>query len=81
MDKFISKYYKIVYNPQTKEKEIDKEVKYYGYQEEEILRTDLTENLLANSDNFISTETGWVFDGIPEKRTQNKETGYSGQIF
>ena len=75
MDKHISKYYKIV------DGEVDTEVEYYGYDEEQILRTDLAENLLANSEEFVSTDTGWVFDGVPEKRTKGKETGYVGQIF
>ena len=56
-------------------------VGYYGYEKEDILRTDLVENYLANSDDFTSTETGWIFDGIPEKRSKAKEAGYVGQIF
>lgn len=76
MDRFVSKFYKLDEkgNPDT-------ETEYYGYAKENILRTDLAENLLANSDNFTTTEAGWVFDGVPEKRSKNKEAGYVGQIF
>jgi hypothetical protein len=85
MDMYISKYHKLieVEDETTKTSSIvpDTEVEYYGYEKEDILRTDLVENYLANSDDFISTETGWVFDGIPEKRSKAKEAGYVGQIF
>ena len=76
MDRFIAKYYK-----KKTSGEPDKSIEYYGYSKEEILRTGITENYLANSDDFTSTNTGWVFDGVPEKRLKNEETGYVGQIF
>jgi hypothetical protein len=80
MDRFVSKFYKLVskdpLNPDIKEP--DTETEYYGYAKEDILRTDLAENLLANSDNFTTTETGWIFDGVPEKRSKNKKAGYVG---
>jgi hypothetical protein len=83
MDMYVSKYYKLVSkdseNPNFKEPDTD--VEYYGYLKEDILRTDLAENYLANSEDFTTTETGWIFDGAPEKRTKNKETSYVGQIF
>jgi hypothetical protein len=76
MDRFISKYYKL------DDKGVpDTNVEYYGYSKQDILRMDIAENLLANSDNFTSTDTGWVFDGVPEKRSKDKEAGYVGQIF
>jgi hypothetical protein len=76
MDRFISKYYKLDENgePNTL-------IEYYGYSKEDILRTNIAENLLANSDNFTTTDTGWVFDGVPEKRNKKREAGYVGQIF
>ena len=76
MDRFISKYYKLDDNGDP-----DTTVEYYGYSKQDILRMDIAENLLANSDNFTSTDTGWVFDGVPEKRSKDKEAGYVGQIF
>ena len=76
MDRFISKYYKLDDNGVP-----DTTVEYYGYSKQDILRMDIAENLLANSDNFTSTDTGWVFDGVPEKRSKDKEAGYVGQIF
>ena len=75
MDRFISKYYKL------ENGKPDEEIEYYGYSKEDILRMNIAENLLANSDDFTSTNTGWIFDGVPEKRTKTKESGYVGQIF
>jgi hypothetical protein len=72
MDRFIAKYYKL------EKGEPDETIEYYGYSKEDILRTNIAENLLANSDNFTSTDTGWIFDGVPEKRTKTKESGYVG---
>jgi hypothetical protein len=72
MDRFISKYYKL------ENGKPDEEIEYYGYSKYDILRTNIAENLLANSDNFTSTDTGWIFDGVPEKRTKTKESGYVG---
>jgi hypothetical protein len=76
MDKFITKW--------KKEGDPTK-TEYYGYEHTEVLRTDLAQNYLSNSDNFISSDSGWVFDGAPAKgnRVNGKEkiVGYTGQIF
>ena len=77
LDQFIFKFYK---------KDDDNNlVEYYGYTKTEHLTSDLAQNYLANSDNFISLESGWYFDGIPAKtiktRGKEKTAAYSGQIF
>lgn len=74
MDKFITKW----------KKEGDS-TEYYGYEHTEILRTDLAQNYLSNSDNFVSSDSGWVFDGAPAKGSKvngkEKIVGYTGQVF
>ena len=77
LDKFIFKYYK--------KGDTNKLIEYYGYSKTEILRSDLAQNVLANSQNFISLESGWYFDGVPSKTTKihgkEKTSAYTGQIF
>jgi hypothetical protein len=77
LDKFIFKYYK--------KDDVDGLVEYYGYSKTEVLRSDLAQNVLANSQNFISLEGGWYFDGVPAKTTKTngkeKTSAYTGQIF
>lgn len=38
---------------------------YYGYTTLDSISSDLAMNYLANSDNFIGIDTGWIFDGTP----------------
>jgi hypothetical protein len=62
--------------------EPDTSVTYYGYTKTEVLRSDLAQNLLANSQNFITLEGGWYFDGVPSKTTKvngkEKTSAYTG---
>jgi hypothetical protein len=80
LDKFIFKFYKKDANGVA---DTDKE--YYGYCKIDILSSDLAQNYLANSDNFISLDSGWVFEGIPARTTKTKgvekTAGYSGQLY
>ena len=38
---------------------------YYGYTTLDSISSDLAMNYLANSDNFIGIDSGWIFDGTP----------------
>lgn len=38
---------------------------FYGYTTLESISSDLAMNYLANSDNFIGIDSGWIFDGTP----------------
>lgn len=77
MDKFITKW--------KKEGDSTDSTEYYGYEHTEILRTDLAQNYLSNSDNFVNSDSGWVFDGTPAKGSKvngkEKIVGYTGQVF
>jgi hypothetical protein len=45
----------------------------------------LVQNLLANSDDFTTLQSGWYFDGVPAQTTKTKgvekTAAYSGQLF
>lgn len=58
LDQFITVYKK--YNEETKSYDY-----YYGYTTLDSISSDLVMNYLANSDNFIGIDTGWIFDGTP----------------
>lgn len=58
LDQFITVYKK--YNEET-----DNYDYYYGYTTLDSISSDLAMNYLANSDNFIGIDTGWIFDGTP----------------
>lgn len=79
-DKFIFKFYK-----KNENGEPDTTKEYYGYAKVDILSSKLAQNYLANSDNFISLDTGWVFEGVPARTTKSKgvekTAGYSGQLY
>ena len=79
-DKFIFKFYK-----KNENGEPDTTKEYYGYAKVDILSSKLAQNYLANSDNFISLDSGWVFEGVPARTTKSKgvekTAGYSGQLY
>ena len=62
---------------------------YYGYEKTESLSSHLTQNFLANSDEFTSVNSGWIFDGTPSISnlkedgtiTNDGDTTYTGQIY
>lgn len=78
LDKFITHY-----------KKDGDETIYYGYQKTESLSSHLTQNFLANSDDFTSVDTGWLFDGTPSVSNlkedgtiiDDADTTYTGQIY
>jgi hypothetical protein len=62
LERFIFKFYKyeldengeVKINPETNAKIIDESIEYYGYAKTDILRTDLAQNYLVNSDDFTT---------------------------
>ena len=58
LDQFITVYKK--YNEETNSYDY-----YYGYTTLDSISSDLAMNYLANSNNFIGIDTGWIFDGTP----------------
>ena len=79
-DKFIFKYYKKDDNGN-----IDDTIEYYGYAKVDILSSSFTQNYLANSEDFVSLDSGWIFEGVPSKTVKlkgvEKLAGYSGQLY